>query len=100
MKSPRSTGFQPVPQLLGTGWKPVLQSIAILLFSCDVLGQPTTQQAPQTLAGESFLSLPGDKWKLSFNDEFTRDSLDKTKWSIGLPWAGTDGEGRHHNDQY
>lgn len=39
-------------------------------------------------------------WKLTWSDEFTGDKLDESKWSIGLPWKGTDGSNRHHNNQY
>jgi beta-glucanase (GH16 family) len=56
--------------------------------------------APVNLAGRNFLTVPGSAWKLIWHDEFDGDTLDKTKWSIGLPWGGTDGTGRHHNDQY
>src|SRR4051812_5829310 len=102
MRDSCSTGFQPVQRLLGTGWKPVLHAFAVLAFSCAAFAQPTTapSTAPSTLADESFLTIPGDQWKLSFDDEFDGDALDTTKWSIGLPWHGDDGEGRHHNDQY
>jgi beta-glucanase (GH16 family) len=55
---------------------------------------------PATLAERDFLTIPGKEWKLQWNDEFNGQQLDKTKWSIGLPWGGTDGTGRHHNDQY
>ena len=44
--------------------------------------------------------MPGKDWKLSFSDEFNGDKLDATKWEIGLPWGGTDGKGRHHNEHY
>jgi len=56
--------------------------------------------APPTLAGNNFLSVSGDQWKLQWNDEFEGNTLDKSKWAIGLPWGGTDGTGRHHNEQY
>ena len=59
-----------------------------------------TNQTPPTLAGRDFLTLPGAEWKLAFADEFDGDNLDESKWSIGLPWGGTDGTGRHHNDGY
>jgi beta-glucanase (GH16 family) len=28
------------------------------------------------------------------------DKLDETKWTFGLPWGGTDGAHRHHNNLY
>jgi beta-glucanase (GH16 family) len=59
-----------------------------------------SETAPPTLAGRGFLSIPGAEWKLAWNDEFNGTQLDKTKWGIGLPWGGTDGTGRQHNDQY
>jgi beta-glucanase (GH16 family) len=56
--------------------------------------------APATLAGYGFLTLPGKEWKLLWNDEFDGTTLDTTKWTISLPWNGDDGSGRHHNNQY
>ncbi|HEX8237505.1 MAG TPA: family 16 glycosylhydrolase [Abditibacteriaceae bacterium] len=56
--------------------------------------------APATLAGRDFLTILGKEWKLLWHDEFSGPQLDKTKWSIGLPWGGTDGTGRHHNENY
>lgn len=75
------------------------------LASSLFVGTPATLKAadataPATLADRDFLTLPGGDWKLLWNDEFNGGSLDKGKWSIGLPWGGTDGTGRHHNDQY
>lgn len=55
---------------------------------------------PPTLAGKSFLTLPGDQWHLSWHDEFDGDKLDTSKWSLNLPWRGDDGTNRHHNSQY
>jgi beta-glucanase (GH16 family) len=73
------------------------------LFSLLSLGFSLAARAngtPPTLAGRDFLTRPGAEWKLAFSDEFDRTSLDKSKWTIGLPWGGTDGTGRQHNDQY
>jgi beta-glucanase (GH16 family) len=56
--------------------------------------------APATLKDAPFLRSDGSSWKLLWNDEFAGGSLDTTKWAIGLPWGGTDGTGRHHNEQY
>ena len=42
----------------------------------------------------------GAEWKLLWHDEFDGDALDAGKWKIGLPWRGSDGEGRHHDDRY
>jgi beta-glucanase (GH16 family) len=70
-----------------------------VLLAASVFGaEPTT--APSSLDAASFLTSAGKDWHLTFNDEFTGNALDQTKWSIGLPWGGTDGTGRHHNDQY
>lgn len=54
----------------------------------------------QTLQDATFLATPADGWTLAWGDEFEGDSLDGTKWTIGLPWKGTDGSGRHHNNLY
>jgi beta-glucanase (GH16 family) len=56
--------------------------------------------APPTLAGDSFLTIPGEQWKLLWHDEFTGDRLDTTKWTSGLSWLGDDGTYRHHNYLY
>jgi beta-glucanase (GH16 family) len=69
----------------------------VLLIAASTL---KAADAPATLEGSSFLNSPGKDWKLLWHDEFTGDALDKSKWEIGLPWGGTDGTGRHHNDQY
>ena len=61
---------------------------------------PPNEIAPATLDGKSFLTIPGDQWKLLWNDEFSGDSLDAGKWTSGLPWAGDDGGHRHHNAMY
>jgi beta-glucanase (GH16 family) len=58
------------------------------------------EQVPATLRDAPFLTTRGDRWKLLWHDEFTGDALDAGKWKIGLPWRGTDGDGRHHNNQY
>jgi beta-glucanase (GH16 family) len=55
--------------------------------------------APPTLEGRSFLTVPGDQWKLLWHDEFSGDHLDSSKWTIGLAWQGDDGI-RHHNWEY
>ena len=57
-------------------------------------------EAPQTLEGLDQLTIPGKQWKLLWHDEFSGSSLDDRTWAVGLPWRGTDGEGRHHNDLY
>jgi len=57
-------------------------------------------EPPPTLAGAGFLTVPGERWPLTWHDEFEGDALDTSKWTIGLPWPGDDGEGRHHNTQY
>src|SRR4051812_4644709 len=64
------------------------------------LAAPPADTAPATLASRTSLSLPGAQWKLLWHDEFDGTHLDPSKWTIGLPWGGTDGTGRHHNDQY
>jgi beta-glucanase (GH16 family) len=59
-----------------------------------------TKIAPRTLAGDEFLTIPGDQWKLLWDDEFDGDHLDPTKWTSGLSWSGDDGSHRHHNSSY
>ena len=61
---------------------------------------PAAAVAPAELIGRDFLTIAGERWRLAFSDEFNGDKLDETKWSIGLPWGGTDGTGRHHNEHY
>ena len=56
--------------------------------------------ATPTLSDKTFLTLPGEQWKLLFNDEFDGTQLDTTKWTSGLSWRGDDGSSRHHNSQY
>ncbi len=56
--------------------------------------------APPTLKGQEFLRIPGLQWQLAFSDEFDGPGLDDSKWSHLLPWTGSDGTPRHHNDQY
>lgn len=46
------------------------------------------------------MTLPGRDWNLAFDDEFNGDKLDAAKWSLGLPWGGTDGTGRHHKEHH
>jgi beta-glucanase (GH16 family) len=55
--------------------------------------------APPTLAGKAFLAVPGADYQLVWNDEFNAGKLDKARWSIGLPWQGSEGN-RWHNNQY
>lgn len=62
--------------------------------------KPISAKAPPTLRHATFLTTPGDGWKLIWHDEFTGNALDANKWKIGLPWRGTDGQGRHHDDRY
>jgi beta-glucanase (GH16 family) len=47
-----------------------------------------------------YVSTTGAKWKLLWHDEFDTEKLDEKKWTFGLPWAGTDGAHRHHNNLY
>lgn len=47
-----------------------------------------------------FVSSTGQPWKLLWHDEFDGQKLDESKWTFGLPWGGTDGAHRHHNDLY
>lgn len=70
----------------------------LVLGLCGAL--PALAEPPATLAGARFLSRPGEDWTLAWYDEFDGESLDLSKWSIGLPWTGDDGTNRHHNNQY
>ncbi|MGD0767208.1 MAG: family 16 glycosylhydrolase [Tepidisphaeraceae bacterium] len=90
---------------------PVRKNVALLLFlaaflgSCDIATAAATSpdlnsDAPPTLQGNAFLTIPGEQWKLLWHDEFTEKSLDPAKWTIGLPWPGDDGAHRHHNKEY
>jgi beta-glucanase (GH16 family) len=56
--------------------------------------------APATLEGKTYLTIPGEQWKLLWNDEFSGDRLDTSKWTNRLSWAGDDGGHRHHNVMY
>jgi beta-glucanase (GH16 family) len=79
----------------------LLISFLVVSISGAVLAAPgTSPPAPQTLKGQTFLTIPGEQWKLLWNDEFSSDALDTTKWSLNLPWKGDDGTNRHHNAQY
>lgn len=55
--------------------------------------------APPTLEADQFLAVHGGEYKLVWNDEFNGSELDTTRWSIGLPWKGSEGN-RWHNSQY
>jgi beta-glucanase (GH16 family) len=78
----------------------LIPSIIAALAAGVVAQPPQAPEAPPTLADARFLSSPGDGWKLLWHDEFDGVALDNSKWSIGLPWPGTDGTGRHHDDRY
>jgi len=43
---------------------------------------------------------PSSHWRLIWHDEFDGDSIDETKWTTTLAWAGDDGSWRHHNSNY
>jgi beta-glucanase (GH16 family) len=98
----------PVPLPVGEGESRFLSKshfsfVFAALFACTALGQstkPAEFSAPNNLAGKSFLTLPGDEWKLIFHDEFNSSALDDTKWTSALTWRGDDGSGRHHNAEY
>lgn len=72
------------------------RAVGLVLVSC---GSLVRAEAP-SLKDATFLATPSDSWSLAWSDEFEGTSLDTTKWSIGLPWGGTDGAGRHHNHLY
>jgi len=61
--------------------------------------RPATDASP-TLAGQTFLTSPGEQWKLLWHDEFDGPTLDASKWTIGLAWRGDDGTRRHHSRDY
>jgi beta-glucanase (GH16 family) len=73
---------------------------AILLCALSVAGAAEDSTVPPTLDGKTFLTLPGEQWKLLWDDEFDGNHLDGSKWTSGLSWAGDDGSYRHHNSQY
>lgn len=62
--------------------------------------QPSDDPAPLTLDGDNFLTIPGDRWKLVWHDEFNESQLDASKWTNGLAWMGDDGTRRHHSRMY
>lgn len=77
--------------------------LPVLMFTAGAPAQstqPTAATAPPTLKQKTFLTIPGEKWKLSFSDEFDGRAIDAAKWTSGLPWAGDDGSSRHHNPEY
>ncbi|MES2458964.1 MAG: glycoside hydrolase family 16 protein, partial [Armatimonadota bacterium] len=82
----------------------LISAVAVTMLAAEVgtvcAAPPVTKAVPTTLTGSSFLTIPGDQWKLLWNDEFTGSAIDTTKWSLNLPWQGDDGTNRHHNSQY
>lgn len=69
------------------------------LFVALLLGSVAHAESP-SLKHASFLATPTDGWSLFWGDEFEGNALDSAKWTIGLPWTGTDGSNRHHNNLY
>ncbi|MFT3789427.1 MAG: glycoside hydrolase family 16 protein [Tepidisphaeraceae bacterium] len=43
--------------------------------------------------------MPGDRYKLVWHDEFDGDTIDRAKWTSGLPWKGKE-DYHWHNDSY
>jgi beta-glucanase (GH16 family) len=78
----------------------LVPALCLIFAAASAVSAAAEDAAPQTLAGRDFLTVPGGEWKLLWNDEFNGQQLDKARWSIGLPWGGTDGSGRHHNENY
>src|SRR5580698_2217318 len=74
--------------------------LAIVLFALSAVRAADDSAVPPTLAGKTFLTLPGEEWNLLWHDEFDGDRLDNSKWASGLSWTGDDGTNRHHNAQY
>jgi beta-glucanase (GH16 family) len=78
--------------------------VAASLVFCPLVtaqdNSTTKPAAPATLDGKSCLTIPGDQWKLIFDDEFSGDHLNTTKWTNRLSWPGDDGGYRHHNAMY
>ncbi len=72
----------------------------LAVFMAEITLANPKADAPSTLAGDNFLTAPGDQWKLIWHDEFAETSLDLTKWTSGLSWAGDDGAHQHHNAMY
>jgi beta-glucanase (GH16 family) len=82
-----------------TGFLTAFTFVCSVTRADEVAGNPS-DNAPPTLEGKAFLTIPGDQWKLRWHDEFSGDHLDPSKWTSGLPWRGDDGGHRHHNSQY
>jgi beta-glucanase (GH16 family) len=86
-----------------TGLNLVLALIGLCLFSlsarADTQGGKVEAGAPLTLAGCKILAVPGEDYKLVWNDEFNTGKLDAGRWSIGLPWKGSE-DGHWHTDGY
>jgi beta-glucanase (GH16 family) len=61
-----------------------------------------TASATISVAAPSCRNAPPDtSSQLLFNDEFTGNSIDTSKWNVGvLPFAGYDGSTHYHNKQY
>lgn len=69
--------------------------LSVLLIPCA-----TRAAAPESPEHAPFLTVNASHWNLVWNDEFDGSSLDSSKWALNLPWGGTDGTNRHHNNHY
>jgi beta-glucanase (GH16 family) len=69
-----------------------------IILGLSIICLPTLCRAAEDIP--DFVSSTGQKWKLLWHDEFDGEKLDESKWTFGLPWGGTDGAHRHHNDLY
>jgi beta-glucanase (GH16 family) len=76
----------------------IITAICLILFVCHLTS--AGRIAPATMAGNTILTIPGEQWRIIFDDEFTENHLDPAKWTIGLAWIGDDGTNRHHNTMY
>ena len=72
------------------------RTILLLPLLCPI----AFSRPPESLDAPTFLTSDPSLWKLVFHDEFEGSSLDLAKWTLNLPWPGTDGTHRHHNNHY
>ncbi len=74
--------------------------LATAVFTCVLISSVSFAQTTAPLKDATFLVTPSASWSLTWSDEFDGTALDTAKWTLNLPWPGTDGTHRHHNDLY